>query len=145
MADIACRRVVSVLICGPTTNSILTRGFLLAVTSEGAHYCVLLSTNAISSPLDVAFGLGGLVLGLALGVLLLARLGPGVGAGQVADGLDGGALEGVELASGLATRRRPSATGRDVEEQEGERGREDSAHLGSPLLEDMVMKELCGV
>ena len=70
MADIAYRRVVSVLICGPTTNSILTRGFLLAVTSEGAHYCVLLSTNAISSPLDVAFGLGGLVLGLALSVLV---------------------------------------------------------------------------
>ena len=34
-------------------------------------------------------------------MLLLAGLSPGLGAGEVADGLDDGALDGVELAGNL--------------------------------------------
>ena len=34
-------------------------------------------------------------------MLLLAGLGPGLGAGEVTDGLDDGALDGVELAGNL--------------------------------------------
>lgn len=47
--------------------------------------------------------LGGLVLGLALKVLLLAGLLPRLGTSKVADRLDGGTLQGVVLAGGLAT------------------------------------------
>ena len=76
---------------------------MLAITCDGAHDGILLTAETVHGALGVALGLGGLVLGLALGVLLLARLLPGLEAGDVADGLDGSALEGVELAGGLAT------------------------------------------
>lgn len=86
-----------------TLREWLTRDLLLAVAHDGADDGVLLAGEAVHGALGVAFGLGGLVLGLALGVLLLARLGPGLGARQVANGLDGGAFERAELAIDLAT------------------------------------------
>ena len=122
----------------------LTRDLLFAVARDGADDSVLLAADAVRGALDVALGLGGLVLGLALGVLLLARLGPGFGAGQVADGLDGGALEGVELASGLAVQTLDVSTEPGHPRSTDEREKWD-AYLGSPLLEDMMVKELYGV
>ena len=44
-------------------------------------------------------------------MLLLARLGPGLGAGEVADGLDDGALDGVELTGDLAASRVRTGSG----------------------------------
>ena len=80
----------------------LTSRLLLAVASHGADDGVLLAAETVHGALGVALSLGGVVLGLALGVLLLAGLLPRRGAGEVADGLDGRTLHRVELAGGLA-------------------------------------------
>lgn len=53
-----------------------TGNLLLTVTGDGTNDGVLLAANAVHGAFRVALGLGGLVLGLALGVLLLARLLP---------------------------------------------------------------------
>jgi hypothetical protein len=75
----------SVLIPQRGRLMMLTRGLLLAVTSDGADDRVDLASNAVGSALDVALGLRGVVLSLAGGVLLLAGLLPRRGAGNVAD------------------------------------------------------------
>ncbi len=77
---------------------------MLPVASDGADDGVHLAGDAVDGALDVVLRLGGVVLGLALDVLFPARLLPGLGAGQVADGLDNGALERVVLAGSLAAR-----------------------------------------
>lgn len=81
-----------------------TGHLLLAVASDCTNDGVDLAADAVGGALDVLLCLSGVVLCLALGMLVLAGLGPGGGAGEVADGLDDGALQGVELASGLAVR-----------------------------------------
>ena len=65
----------------------LTFHLLLAVAGEGADDGILLPSDAVSCTLSEGLSRGSLVLGLTLGVLLLARLGPGAGVGEVADGL----------------------------------------------------------
>jgi hypothetical protein len=60
-------------------------GLLLAVAGDGTDDRVLLADNAVGGALDVALGLCGADLSLACGVLLLARVGPGGGASDVAD------------------------------------------------------------
>ena len=107
----------------------LTRYLLLTITSHSTDDRVLFAADAVHSALDVALGLGGLVFGLALGVLLLSGLLPRLGAGEVADRLDGRALHGVVLAGGLAAkmeRKISTSSGREI----GER----KTYLGSPLL-----------
>ena len=52
-------------------------------------------------------------------MLLLAGLSPGLGAGEVADGLDDGALDGVELAGDL-----PASGVRYGPDDEGSRSEE---------------------
>jgi hypothetical protein len=80
----------------------LTRSLLLAVASDSADNGVLLSTEAVGGAFSVTLGLGGLVLGLALGVLFTAGLGPRLKASGIADSLDDVALGGVVLTGGLA-------------------------------------------
>lgn len=82
----------------------LTRHLLLPVARDGADDGVHLARDAVDGALNVILRLGGVVLGLALDVLFPPGLLPGLGAGQVADRLDGRALEGVVLARGLAGR-----------------------------------------
>lgn len=72
------------------------------ITSNSADNRVLVTGGPVRNALRVSLGLGSLVLALPLNVLLFARLRPGLHASQVADCLDGGALDGVELTSGLA-------------------------------------------
>ena len=108
MADVACKRTV----LAPRLETIvfrveLTSRLLLAVASHGTDDGVLLAAETVHGALGVALGLGGLILGLALGVLLLAGLGPGGGAGEVTDRLDDGAFERVVLPGGLAVGRCP--------------------------------------
>ncbi len=79
-----------------------TRNLLLAVARDGADDSVDLAAYAVGRALDVLLCLGGVVFGLARGVLLLAGLRPGGGASQVTDRLDDGALERVVLPGGLA-------------------------------------------
>ena len=83
---------------------------LLAVASDGANGRVLAAADAVLGALDVALRLRGVVLGLALGVLLLPGLLPGGRAGQVADRLYEVALGGVPLAGGLAAIAREEGT-----------------------------------
>lgn len=73
---------------------------LLAVACEGANDSILLSRDAVGCAIGKGLSPGGLVLYLALSVLL-ARLGPGTGAGEVTDGLDDNTLERVILTGGL--------------------------------------------
>jgi hypothetical protein len=87
-------------------QSRLTRSFLRAVSSDGTDDGVLLADDTVLGSLSVALSLSSLVLGLAGGVLLLARLLPGSSAGDIADGLDDVALGAVELTRGLATGRK---------------------------------------
>lgn len=81
---------------------VLTRSFLLLVATNSANNSVLLPYDAILGALSVALSLSSPVLGFALSVLVTARGLPRFGAGHVADGLDGVALHGVVLTSGLA-------------------------------------------
>lgn len=78
---------------------------LLTIPSDGANDGVLLSADTVGRTVDVSLGLSSLVLGLAGSVLLLARVGPRLGACRVAHSLDSGSLEGVELPGGFAIRR----------------------------------------
>ena len=82
----------------------LTCSLLLAVARDGTDDGILLAAETVHGALGVSLGLGGVVLCLALGVLVPARGGPGLGAGEVADRLDDGALDGVVLTGGLAAR-----------------------------------------
>lgn len=79
-----------------------TRRFLRAVTSHSTHYRILLAANAVHGTLGVSLSLSSVVLDLTLGVFLLAGLLPRLGAGEVADRLDGGTLGRVILAGRLA-------------------------------------------
>ena len=80
----------------------------MTVASDSADDAILLALDAVDGTLSVALRLGGLDLGLTGSVLLLAGLGPGVGACHVADGLDNGTLDGVVLAGGLTVEERVS-------------------------------------
>lgn len=73
----------------------LTGKLLLLVASDGANDVVDLTRDLVLGALGVTLSLGGLVLGLALGVLLLTGLLPFGGAGDVADGLLDGTGDGV--------------------------------------------------
>jgi hypothetical protein len=79
-------------------------GLLRVVSCDGANNGVFLSDNAVSGTLCISLGLSGFVLRLAGGVLLLSRLLPRSGAGEVADTLDDVAFGRVELTRGLAAR-----------------------------------------
>jgi hypothetical protein len=81
-----------------------TRCLLLLVASYSAYNGVVFASDAIRSTLNVLFGLRGLVLGLALGVLFLAGLLPRLETSHVTDRLDKSALRGVELAGSFAKR-----------------------------------------
>ena len=87
-----------------------TSSLLLAIASNSPEHGVLAPANAVLDALDVALGLRGVVLGLALGVLLLPGLLPGGRAGQVANRLYDVALGGVPLAGGLAANAREGRT-----------------------------------
>ena len=117
----------------------LTSRLLLAVTSHGTDDGILLAAETVHGALGVALGLGGVVLGLTLSVLLLAGLSPGLGAGEVADGLDDVALQGVVLTGGLAAMRV------HVSNSFGTARETCGTYLGSPLLlKDMIAIGLCG-
>lgn len=62
-----------------------TLGLLRLVAGDRADDGVLLAGDAVGGALDVALGLRGVVLGLALGVLLLPGLLPRGRTGEVAD------------------------------------------------------------
>jgi len=79
-----------------------TFGLLRGITSDSTDDGVLLASDAVGGALDVALSLSSLVLGLALGVLLLSGALPFSRADDIADGLDDVALGGVELTRGLA-------------------------------------------
>ena len=85
------------------SRQVLTRSLLLPVTSECADNGLLLATETVGGALSVALRLGGLVLGLALGMLVTARRLPRLEARRVADHLDEAALGRVVLTGGLAT------------------------------------------
>ena len=74
----------------------------MPVAGQRADDGILLARDAVRRALDVRLGLGGFVLRLARSVLLLPGLGPRGSAGNVADGLDDGALDGVELSRDFA-------------------------------------------
>ena len=81
---------------------VLTGRLLLAVARHSTDDGILAATKAIHRTLDIALGLGGLVLALPSCVLVPARLLPRRRAGEVTDGLDGGSLHRMVLAGGLA-------------------------------------------
>ena len=58
-----------------------TSSLLLTVPSNSSEHGVLAPANAVLDALDIALGLRGVVLGLALGVLLFPGLLPGGRAG----------------------------------------------------------------
>ncbi len=118
-------------------EALRTMNFLRAVAGDGTDNGVLLAADAVDSAVCVALDLDGLVLGLALDVLLLSGVGPRRRAGQVADGLDDVALDGVVLASGLARR-----GGHHVNTCPGE-GTERATYLGSPVM--MMVEKWWGV
>jgi len=66
---------------------------LRSIAGNSTNDGVLLAGHTIDGALSVSFGLSSVVLCLAGSVLLLSGLLPRSGAGQVSDGLDGGALD----------------------------------------------------
>ena len=81
---------------------IFTLNLLRPVTSDSAYHSILLALEAISGTLDISFGLSGVVFSLASSMFLLAGLLPRSSTSHVANSLDESALDGVELATGLA-------------------------------------------
>lgn len=79
----------------------LTRDLLLLIARDRADDRVLLAFHTVGDALGVVLRARGGHLGLAVVVLLAAGLRPCGGAGEVADGLDEGALDGVVLAGVL--------------------------------------------
>ena len=75
---------------------------MLTVPRGSTNNRIYLATDAVDGAFDVTLGLCGVVLGLALGVLLLARLLPCLSTGEVADSLNDSALDRVVLSGGLA-------------------------------------------
>ena len=69
------------------------------VTSDSTDDRILLALDTLLGALDVLLALGGLDLGLALGMLLLAGLLPLGGAGDVANGLLDGTSDRVVVAA----------------------------------------------
>jgi len=95
------RRVVQLLLSLALVVLDVARGLLRLVASDGADDGILLAGKAVDTALYVRLALSGLDLSLAGDVLLAARVDPGLRACDVADGLDDGALGGVELAGRL--------------------------------------------
>lgn len=58
------------------TQRKLTSSFLRTIASDSTDDGILLASDAVGGALNIALGLGSLVLSLARGVLLLAGLGP---------------------------------------------------------------------
>jgi hypothetical protein len=79
---------------------------LRLVSCDGANNGILLSCKAVGGTLYISLGLSGFVLRLPGGMLLLSRLLPGSGAGDVSDTLDDVAFGRVELTGGLAVMQR---------------------------------------
>jgi len=77
-------------------------GLLLPISGNRADDGILLARDAVRRALDVRLGLSGLVLGLAGSMLLLPGSGPRGGAGNVANSLDDGTFDGVELSRDFA-------------------------------------------
>jgi len=96
------RLLVEVLLSDALLFLNITARLLLLVALDGAGDRIQFTPNTVHGSIDVAFGLGGLDLGFTSIVLLLARLGPGFGTGQVSSGLDDGTLDRMELSSALA-------------------------------------------
>jgi hypothetical protein len=84
------RLLVDVLLELALVVADIAGSLLLAVAGDGADDSVLLADETVGGALGVTLGLCGADLSLAGGVLLLAGVGPGGGAGDVAD------LEGKE-------------------------------------------------
>ena len=82
----------------------LTRDLLSLITTEGPDDGVVLARHTVREALSIVACLGSRLLGLALCVLLFARLAPVVPACGVSDSLDEVAFDGVELAAVLAVR-----------------------------------------
>ncbi len=72
------------ILAGTGLNN-LTCSLLGLVSGDGAKDIVFVTADAVSCALDISLRLSSLVFGFALSVLLLARLLPVCGAGQVAD------------------------------------------------------------
>lgn len=70
---------------------------LSLIASDSADDRVLVASDPVGRALCVSFGLSSLVFALTLGVLLLARCLPRLGAGDVADSLDDVSLGRVVL------------------------------------------------
>jgi hypothetical protein len=110
-------------------------GYLLfAIASNSANDGILLAAEAVERTLGVSLGPSGIVFSLAGSVFLLARVGPRLGPGHVAHGLDNGTLEGVVLPGGFAIREMSAgcvSQGRLLKE----------TYEGSVLLVDMSKKK----
>jgi len=80
----------------------ISGSLLCFISRQGSDDRILVSSDAVGDSLDVLFGLSGVVLSLARRVLLFARGCPRLGASEVADGLNDGAFERMELACSFA-------------------------------------------
>lgn len=85
-------------------NRKLARNFLRLVAFGRSHELVDLAADSIFGALDVPLSLGGLVLGLAAGLLLLAGTLPRLSTGEIANGLLYEPLSFSELAPRFAAK-----------------------------------------
>ena len=93
----------------------------MTITSDRTENGVLLAGYAVCGTIDIVLGASCIVLGLPGSVLFAARLLPGGSSCEISNRLNDGALDGVELAGGLAEKR--SAMG-------GAETTLEKAHLG---------------
>lgn len=107
---------------------------MLTVPRGSTNNRIYLATDAVDGTFDVTLGLCGIILGLALGVLLFAGRGPGLGAGQVTDSLDHCPFDGVVLAGDFAANR-------EEMEDVSDRGREEGAIESAKYLGWSVLAE----
>jgi len=80
---------------------IRTADFLLTITGDGTEDGVLLASHTVYTSVDIVLSASCVALGLAGSVFFTARLLPRGSSSEIANRLDDGTLDGVELASGL--------------------------------------------
>lgn len=123
LLDVTCGRMHHEQMTGKGGRAeIRTTDFLLAISSDGTEDGILLTDQSVRASVDVVLSTGRVALGLTGSVLFTAGLLPGGSSCEIANRLNDGTLDGVELAGGL--------TGKGSAEGEGERGGVGESVLG---------------